>query len=62
MSTFTPSRPGRLLAILACVSGILAASFVLATLVLLTVDGHPEGLLAAAVGAAVPVVLWELGA
>lgn len=58
MSTFTPSRPRRLLAILALAPGILAALAVLATLVLLTVDGHPEGLLAAASGAVVPVVLW----
>ena len=57
LSTFTPSRPRRLLVILAFVPGILAASVVVATLVLLTVDGHPEGLLAAAFGAAVPVML-----
>jgi hypothetical protein len=44
--------------VLACVPGILAASLVLATLVLLAVDGHPEGVLAAVAGAAVPVVLW----
>ncbi len=44
--------------VLACVPGILAASLVLATLVLLAVDGHPEGLLAAVAGAAVPAVLW----
>jgi hypothetical protein len=43
---------------LACVLGILAASPVLATLVLLAVDGHPEGLLVAVASAAVPVVLW----
>jgi len=58
LSTFTPSRPRRRLAILAFVPGILAALAVLATLVLLTVDGHPEGLLAAAFGAVVPVMLW----
>jgi hypothetical protein len=58
LSTFTPSRPRRLLAILALAPGILAALAVLATLVLLTVDGHPEGLLAAACGAVVPVMLW----
>lgn len=43
---------------LAFAPGILAALAVLATLVLLTVDGHPEGLLAAACGALVPVMLW----
>jgi len=58
LSAFTPSRPWRLLALLACMPGILAALFVLATLALLAADGHPEGLLAAAVGAAIPVVLW----
>ena len=58
LSTFTASRPRRLLSILAFAPGILAAAAVLATLVLLTVDGHPEGLLAAAFGATVPVVLW----
>jgi len=58
LSTFTPSRPRRLLAVLALAPGILAALAVLATLVLLTVDGHPEGLLAAACGAVVPVALW----
>lgn len=57
MSTLTPSRPRRLLAILAIAPGILAAAIVLATLILLAVDGHPEGLLAAAVGATVPVML-----
>ena len=54
-----PSRSRRIGAILACALGIAAASFVLATLVLLAVDGHPEGLLAAAAGGAVPVVLWR---
>ena len=58
LSTITPSRPGRLLVALACVLGILAASLVLATLVLLAVDGHPGGLLVAVASAAVPVVLW----
>jgi hypothetical protein len=43
---------------LACALGILAASPVLATLVLLAVDGHPEGLLVAVASGAVPVVLW----
>jgi hypothetical protein len=57
LSTLTPSRPRRLLAILAIAPGILAASLILATLVLLAVDGHPEGLLAAAVAATVPVML-----
>jgi hypothetical protein len=57
LSTLTPSRPRCLLAILAIALGILAASLVLATLVLLAVDGHPEGVLAAAVGATVPVML-----
>lgn len=58
LTTFTPSRPRRVLAVLACAPGILAAAFVLATLVLLALDGHPEGLLAAAAGAVIPVVLW----
>jgi hypothetical protein len=57
LSTLTPPRPRRLLAILAIALGILAASLVLATLVLLAVDGHPEGVLVAAVGATVPVML-----
>jgi hypothetical protein len=56
--TFTPPRPRRLLAILAFAPGILAGAAVLATLVLLAVDGHPEGLLAAGFGATVPVMLW----
>jgi hypothetical protein len=55
LSTFAPSR---LLVMLAFVPGALAALAVLATLVLLTVDGHPEGLLAAAFGAVIPVMLW----
>jgi hypothetical protein len=59
LSAVTPSRQGRLLVILACVLGILATSLVLATLVLLAVDGHAEGLLALVSGAAVPVVLWS---
>ena len=42
---------------LAIAPGILAAALVIATLVLLAVDGHPEGLLAAAVCATVPVML-----
>jgi hypothetical protein len=42
---------------LAIAPGILAAALVIATLVLLAADGHPEGLLAAAVCATVPVVL-----
>jgi hypothetical protein len=57
LSTLTPSRPRRLLAILTITPGILAASVILATLVLLAVDGHPEGVLTAAVGATVPVML-----
>jgi len=58
LSTFTSSRPRRLLVILALAPGTMAALAILATLVLLTVDGHPEGLLAAACGAVVPVMLW----
>jgi hypothetical protein len=58
LSTLMPSRPRRFLVILACVPGVLAAAAVLAMLVLLAVDGHPEGLLAAAAGGAVPAVLW----
>ncbi len=42
---------------LAIAPGILAAALVLATLVLVAVDGHPEGLLAVAVCATVPVML-----
>jgi len=63
LSIFTPSRPRSRLALLACVPGIIAGVLVFATLVLLAVDGHPEGLLAAAAGAVVPVVLcgaWRL--
>jgi hypothetical protein len=57
LSTLTPSRPRRLPAILAIVPGILAASLVLATLVLLAVDGHPEGVLVSGVAATVPIML-----
>jgi hypothetical protein len=57
LSTLAPPRRWRLLAIVTIALGILAASLVLATLVLLAVDGHPQGLLAAAVGATVPVML-----
>jgi hypothetical protein len=58
LSAFIPSRPRGLLALLACTLGILAALLVLATLVLLAVNGYPWGLLAAAAGAAIPVALW----
>jgi hypothetical protein len=60
LSTLTPSqpRPRRLLAMLAIALGVLAAALILATLVLVAVDGHPEGLLAAAVCATVPAMLW----
>ncbi len=57
MSILTSPRPRRLLATLAIAPGILAAAVVLATLILLAVDGHPQGVLAAAVGATVPVML-----
>jgi hypothetical protein len=57
LSSFVPSRRGHLLALLAYVLGSLAVVVVLVTLVLVAVDGHPEGLLAACVGAAVPSVL-----
>ena len=57
MSTLTPSRPRRLLVMLAIASGILTAALVLSTLALVAVDGHPEGLLAAGVCATVPVML-----
>lgn len=60
LSTLTSWRPKRrLVLLLVCMPGVLAAVLVLTTLVLLAVDGHPEGLLAAVAGAAVPVVLWE---
>jgi hypothetical protein len=42
-----------------CVPGLVAASLILATLVLLATDGHVEGLLTVGVGALVPVVLWS---
>ena len=38
--------------------GVLAALLVLATLALVAVDGHPEGLLCVVAGAAVPALLW----
>lgn len=38
--------------------GIIAALPVLATVVLLAIDGHPEGLLCIVAGAAVPLLLW----
>ncbi len=63
MSARTPSRPGRLLVLLACVLGVLAVVVVFVTLFLVAVDGHPEGLLAACAGAAVPPALlggWRL--
>jgi len=63
LSAFTPSRPGRLLLLLACVLGFLAVAVVFVTVVLVAADGHPEGLLAACVGAAVPPALlggWRL--
>ena len=59
MRTFAPSLPRFLLAILICATGILSASLVLATLVLLAVDGHAQGLLVTGVGALIPVCLWE---
>jgi len=52
-----PSRTVRPLEIVVWALGILAASPVLATLVLLAVDGHPEGLLCLAAGGAVPVLV-----
>jgi hypothetical protein len=55
LSTLTSSR--RLLAALAIAPGFLAAVLVFITLVLLAMHGHPEGLLAAVVGAAVPVLI-----
>jgi hypothetical protein len=63
LSARTLSRPGRLLVLLACVLGLLAVVVVLVTLFLVAADGHPEGLLAAWVGAAVPPALlggWRL--
>lgn len=61
LSSATPSRPRRRLALLALVPGALAAAFVVATLVLIAMKGHPEGLLALIVGVAVPVVLRGAG-
>jgi hypothetical protein len=60
LSTSTQSRPRPryLLAILLCAPGLPAASLVLATVALLAVDGHVEGLLAVGAGALVPAVLW----
>ncbi len=58
MSAFTLGRGGRLLAVLACALGVLAVVVVLFTVSLVAADGHPEGLLAACAGAAVPPVLW----
>lgn len=55
------SRSRRPLTILAYALGTLAALLVLATLVLLAVDGHPEGLFCLVAGAAVPVLLWGAG-
>lgn len=53
-----PSWAGRPLGIVVWALGILAALPVLATLILLGVDGHPEGLLCAVAGGAVPALLW----
>jgi hypothetical protein len=44
--------------ILAGTLGALAALLVLFTLVLLALDGHPEGLLCLVAGAAAPALLW----
>lgn len=63
MSSLVPTRRGHLLALLAYVLGFLAVVAVLVTLFLVAVDGHPEGLLAACVGAAVPLAIlggWRL--
>jgi hypothetical protein len=63
LSAFVPSRRGHLLALLAYGLGLLAVVVVLVTLFLVAVDGHPEGLLAAGAGAAVPPALlggWRL--
>lgn len=59
MSSATPSRPRRRLTLLllALVPGVLAAAFVIVTLILIAMKGHPEGLLFIIVGVAVPVVL-----
>jgi hypothetical protein len=57
LSSATPSRPRRRLALLALVPGALATAFVVVTLVLIAMKGHPEGLLAIIAGVAVPVVL-----
>jgi len=58
-----PSRPRRrlTLVVLALVPGVLAAAFVVVTLVLIAMKGHPEGLLAIIVGVAIPVVLRGAG-
>jgi hypothetical protein len=61
LSSATPSRPPRRLALLVLVPGALAAAFVVVTLVLIAMKGHPEGLLAIVVGVAVPVVLRGAG-
>jgi hypothetical protein len=59
LNASTPPWPRRLFVVLICVPGFLATSLVLATLVLLAVDGHVEGLLTVGAGALVPVVLWS---
>ena len=57
LSSLKPSRPRWRLALLAVVPGALAAAFVIVTLVLIAMKGHPEGLLTIIAGVAIPVVL-----
>jgi len=63
LSSATPSRPRRRLGLLllALVPGVLAAAFIVVTLVLIAMKGHPEGLLAIIVGVTIPVVLRGAG-
>jgi hypothetical protein len=58
LSSPTLSGQRRPLAIAVYGLGAIAALPVVATLVLLAIDGHPEGLLCIAAGAAVPFLLW----
>jgi hypothetical protein len=58
LSTTARRRAWRPRTILAGTLGALAALLVLFTLVLLALDGHPEGLLCLVAGAAAPALLW----
>ena len=53
MGAHSLAGPMKILFLICCVLAGIAASLIVMTLILLAFEGHPEGLLAAAAGAAI---------